>query len=105
MTVAKRILTGCLLVLALGRGQAAEWLNAGPLFDDFALTLAPGHRTEALGPLFYFEEKETQQTWAVPPLFSYVRDPVTDFVECDFVYPLLTYDRFRSGHRWPIFPI
>ena len=68
------------LVLAVSASlsaSASDALHAGFLFDEFDLTLAPGHRTEALGPFFYSEQKETQRTWAVPPLLSYTRDPAT----------------------------
>ncbi len=68
-------LTCCFVLFWLGLAVSetpsaarAESLHAGPLFDEFDLTLAPGHRTEALGPFFYSEQKETQRTWAVPPV-------------------------------------
>jgi hypothetical protein len=80
--------------------RAADFLSAGPLFHEFYLTLVPGHRTEALGPLFYQEEAETQRTWAVPPLISYTTDTATDLKEIDFLYPLLTYDRYGDQYRW-----
>ncbi|PYJ07755.1 MAG: hypothetical protein DME25_03105 [Verrucomicrobia bacterium] len=80
-------------------------LHASPLFDDFDLTLAPGHRAEALGPLFYEEQKETQQTWAIPPLLSHTLDPATDSEEFDFAYPLFTYDRYGEQYRWQIFQL
>ena len=105
MFVVKRILFGILALGLIAHARAEDWLHAGPLFDDFDLTLAPGHRIEALGPFFYSEEKETQRTWAIPPLFSSLHDPVADYVEYDFVYPLLTYDRFGSEYRWQIFQV
>ena len=74
--------------------------SAGPLFDEFPLTLAPGHRIEALGPLFYNEQKGTQQTWAVPPLLSYSQDPAPGLKEFDFLYPVLTCDRYGQQYRW-----
>ena len=90
----------CLLLWGLGlalsvplSALATDGPPAGPLFDEFDLTLAPGHRTEALGPFFYSEEEETQRIWAVPPLLSYTRDPATESKEFDFIYPVLTYDR------------
>src|SRR3954462_7862350 len=55
--------------------SADELRDAGFLYDHFDLTMAPGHRTEMLGPLFYSEEKETQRSWAVPPILSYTHDP------------------------------
>src|SRR5258706_9541494 len=71
-----------LLFLALSLATilpASAAPHAGPLFDHFDLTLAPGHRTEAAGPFFYLEENETTRTWAVPPLFSHTRDDATDY--------------------------
>jgi hypothetical protein len=84
--------------------SAAE-RHAGPLYDHFDLTLAPGHRSEALGPLFYEELKESQRTFAIPPLFSRTRDPEVDSEEIDFCYPLLTYDRFGEQYRWQFFQV
>jgi len=81
----------------------ADSLDAGLLFDEFDLTLALGHRTEAVGPFFYSEQKETQRTWAVPPLFSSTRDPATESKEFDFLYPVITYDRYGEQYRWQLF--
>jgi hypothetical protein len=79
--------------------------NAGPLFDQFDLTLAAGHRTEAAGPFYYSEQLETQHTWALPPFFSHAQDPATESEEIDFAYPLLTYDRFGDQCRWHVFQL
>ena len=86
------------------QGWAAE-AAFGPLYQEFRLTLAPGHRTEALGPLYYTEHKESTRLWAVPPLLSYTLDSETDFAEFDFAYPVLTYDRFGSEYRFHIFQL
>jgi len=80
--------------------SAQEWLHLGPAFDHFKLTLDPGERTEALGPLFYTERKDTQHTWGVPPLFSLVTDAATESEEYDVLYPLLTYDAYGKQYRW-----
>src|SRR6185503_11808265 len=64
---------------------SADLWNAGSLYDSFELTLAEGHRTEVLGPLFYSEQKETQRTLGVPPFFSYTQDPGTESEEIDFL--------------------
>jgi hypothetical protein len=77
-------------------------LHAGPLFDQFDLTLAPGHRKEAAGPFFYSEEQDTQRTWAVPPFFSHTQDAVTESEHIDIAYPVLTYTRFGDQYRWQI---
>ncbi len=87
--------------------QAAETdsVSAGPFYDEFPLTLATGHRTEILGPLFYSEEKETRHTWAFPPLFSHTEDPETESEEYDFLYPVITFDRFGQQYRWQLFQL
>ena len=94
-----------LLGLGLGIGvfpnvASAESLHAGPLFDEFDLTLTLGHRKEAAGPFFYSERQETQRIWAVPPLLSYTQDPGTESKEFDFLYPIITYDRYGEQYRW-----
>src|SRR5215472_11539507 len=66
--------TALLLVVccvAMKSVAPAAQFRAGPLFDRFELTLDKGERTEAVGPLFYSEKKETERVWAVPPLISY----------------------------------
>ena len=98
----------CLVLWGLGFSllPPAAWadppLDAGPLYDEFKLTLDAGHRTEAAGPLFYSEKKETQETWAVPPLLSYTHDPETEFKELHFLYPVMTYNRFGDQYRWQL---
>jgi hypothetical protein len=102
MSISKYLTILCLGIGFNGpvHGESTELLNAGPLFDEFALTLSPGRRTESCGPLFSFEQKDSQSQWAVPPLLSYTGDPVTDFEEFDLAYPLLTYDRFGKEYRF-----
>src|SRR5215471_7278683 len=90
---------------ALGDGLGDPFWNAGPLYDRFDLVLTPGYRIEALSPFFYSEQKETQWTWATPPLFSYTQDPGTESKEYDILYPLLSYDRFGEQYRWHLFQI
>ncbi len=93
-----------ILVFSVSRSLfGAEALHAGFLFDQFDLTLGPGRRTEALGPFFYTEQKESQRTWAVPPVLSLTRDPETESQEIDFLYPLMTYDRYGDQYRWQMF--
>lgn len=95
-----------LVVLLLGwacHGRAA--VSLGPLFEDFKLTLDLGHRTEILGPLYYSEHRDTQWQFAVPPLFSWTEDPSVEAQEFDFLYPLLTYDRYGPEHRFQILQV
>ncbi len=77
-------------------------VHIGPLFDQFPLTLAAGDRTEAAGPLFYNEHRDTAHTWAVPPVFSHTEDPALELTEIDFLYPVLTYDRYGDQYRFQL---
>ena len=74
--------------------------HAGFLFDSFPLTLDSGHRTEAAGPFYYNQTKDTETTWAIPPLFSHDVNPAVESWEDDFAYPLLTYERYGRQYRW-----
>jgi hypothetical protein len=79
--------------------------HAGPLFDQFSLTLDSGRRTEAAGPFFYSQQKESEKIWATPPLFSHEIDPVVESREDDFLYPLLTYESYGTEYRWQLFQL
>ena len=76
-------------LLASPAGFAEENLHAGLLFDQFPLTLDAGKRTEAIGPFFYNQKKDSEKTWAVPPIFSHDTDPAVESREDDFIYPFL----------------
>jgi hypothetical protein len=90
----------------LSRSDAlADSPDMGFLYDRFKLTLADGCRTEIAGPAYYSETNETQAQWAMPPVWSWTSDPVTDVAEFDFAYPFLTYDRFGSEYRFQIFQL
>lgn len=80
-------------------------LHAGFLFDHFQLTLDPGERTEAAGPFYYSQTNDTERIWAVPPFLSYAKDSGTDSEEFDFVYPILSYDRYGGQYRWQFFQL
>ncbi len=96
------LLTGFLSCAgAAALGEPPEFLqNVGPIFSEFDLTLSSGHRIEALGPLFYHEWNETQETLAFPPLWSLTTDPSMGFKEFDLLYPIITYDVYGTQHRW-----
>lgn len=94
------ILVGSFCFSSSGLGQ--DGTHAGFAFDHHTLTLEPGWRTDAVGPLFYEQEAELAYTWALPPFFSR-----TDWLdgtgrELDFAYPLLTYDRYGDEYRWQL---
>jgi hypothetical protein len=84
----------------------ADQISAGPLFQDFDLTLDSGHRREVVSPFFYSEQKGDQHTWAIPPLaIAHTEDPTIQYEEFDFAYPLMTYDRFGSVYRFQFFQL
>lgn len=84
---------------------AQDVFNAGLLYDQFPLTLDSGRRTEAVGPLFYSEQKDSEKTWALPPLFSRYTNPDIETREYDFLYPLLTYEYYGREYRWQFFQL
>src|SRR5437867_5933094 len=102
MKWAMLLCVGLTLMRPIRASAAEDWLNLGFLYDHFDLTLDPGDRTEAVGPFFYREQRDTRFTWALPPFSSHTWDPVDDYEEYDFLYPLLSSDRFGEQYRWHI---
>jgi hypothetical protein len=86
-------------------GFAEDEFHAGLLYDQFPLTLAAGQRTEAVGPLFYDQQKDSEKIWAFPPFFSRTTDPDVQYREDDFLYPLLTYESYGQEYRWQFFEL
>ena len=108
MSFTKYLIICCLGIGCLASAQIlrADGFRAGPIYDDFKLTLAPGHRKEILGPFYYSEQKETQHTWAFPLLtLAQTEDPTVEYKEFDFAYPVLTYDRYGGEYRWQFFQL
>ena len=97
------VTSSLLLVSSVALAQGSE--DYGPAYDRFSLTIAPGDRTEAAGPFYYREHKDTQKIWAVPPIFSYTTDKETDYTEMDIAYPFISYDRFGEQYRFHIFQL
>jgi hypothetical protein len=94
---------GLFLLFTVSVPAAAEetpprFLSWGPAIHDFDQTLDQGHRRE-IGPFFYSEQKQDQKTTAFPPFFSNTENPKLEYQETDFLYPLLTYDRFGGEKR------
>jgi hypothetical protein len=81
-------------------GYAEDAFHAGLFYDQFPLTLDSGSRTEAVGPFFYDQQKNSETTWAIPPIFSHDTDPSVESREDDFLYPLLTYESYGQEYRW-----
>lgn len=77
----------------------------GPLFDRYTPALSLEARTEVLGPMYYEQRGGAALTRAFPPLFSWHRDLSTPHTEMDFVYPVLTLDRFGGQYRFQIFQL
>ncbi|HYT60774.1 MAG TPA: hypothetical protein VEL06_11425 [Haliangiales bacterium] len=94
----------CVGMFLSSAGRSAEW-ESGPLVHEFKLTLAPGRRVEAIGPLLSYEQRETQTQWALSPLFSHTFDKGADVEEFDLAYPVLTYDRFGTEYRFQLFQL
>src|SRR6266540_327184 len=86
--------------------RAGEEAEFGPLYQQFKLTLEPGHRQEAAGPLWYSQQSgppgDRLRLWAVPPLFSYGRNDDTDFEEFDFLWKVATYNRYGPEYRFQL---
>jgi hypothetical protein len=78
-------------------GQEQEFV-AGPAYSDFQLTLASGHRIEAMGPLFYSQHADPQTAWGIPPIFTYSHESEAGWTEMDLFYPIANYRRF--GSEW-----
>lgn len=77
-------------------------LSLGPLYQEFRLTLDAGHRTEALGPLFYYQRLEDSRLWAVPPGVSYELNRETDYEQFDLLWPLATWRRYGAESRFQL---
>jgi len=90
------------IVSHFNSAHAAETSGIGPVLDRFNLTLEAGYRTEAAGPFFYSETKDSETIWAIPPFFSGQREPATDAQEEDIFYPLFTHIRYGQEQRWQI---
>jgi len=84
----------------------ADDSSFGPLFQQFSLTLDSGHRSEALGPFYYDQEigkgEKATRLWAMPPLFSYSRNEDLDYETFDFIWKVLTFDRYGDEYRWQV---
>ena len=78
---------------------------ADDFYTNFSLTLSPSASRTAYGPLFYFDDSEDFDTWAIPPLISHTESETLDLDEWDTLYPLITLDRFGNEYRFQIFQL
>lgn len=82
--------------------QGAE-LAAGPLYHTFPLTLQEGRGIEALGPLFYRQEREEEGVlWGVPPLVSVAKSDDGERHQILVLPPLFTWRRYGEDQRWQL---
>jgi hypothetical protein len=103
ISLKKTVLWPCICYLGVCSVSFGEnEFHAGPLYDQFPLTLDSGERVEAVGPFFYEQKKDSEKTWAIPPLFSRDRDPAIEAGEDDYLYPLLTYEHYGKEYRWQV---
>lgn len=80
------------------------------------MTIGTGERLEAAGPFWASERRwpedwepseaeptppvtEIARTFTLAPLFNWNAEPVADNVSWDFVYPVVTYDRYGGEYR------
>ena len=101
-TCAGKGLEALLLALVLAPLSARADVVAGPAYSHFRLTLQAGERTESVGPLYYSDQMGDQTRWAIPPLMSWTHDRGVDSEEFDFLYPIITWDRFGEEYRFQI---
>lgn len=96
-----------LSVLASVTAKSADEFDGdfGFLFDRFQLTLEAGYRTEAAGPLYYFQKTESTTTTAFPPFYSCYRDPSVESHEDNVLYPLFSSLHYGQERRWQFFQL
>lgn len=120
-----RVLRLAAVGLAVGTlvRAADDTPSAGFLFDQFPLTLETGLRTEVLGPLYATEQRwpedavapgtdpfdaeppvtKIARTLTLAPLFNWGAEPSVENVSWDFIYPVVTYDRYGGEYRLQVF--
>jgi hypothetical protein len=104
MRLACTRLPALLILLLAGPASRAQMddFRSTPLFDQFTLTLGPGSRTEALGPIYSKEEKPGRKQIVIAPLYSKTEYTDVGSREIDFLYPVLTYDQYGKEYRFQI---
>lgn len=79
--------------------------SAGPLYDEFPLTLSAGYREEAVGPFFSRQRADPERSISLPPFYYCARDQDIDSTEMTSLYPILTYERYGREYRWQFFQL
>lgn len=80
-------------------------IDLGPIYDRFPLTMKEGTRTEIAGPLVSTQKTPEDSGWAFSPLIAYRRNPGIENSAYDFLYPILTYDRYGTEARFQILQV
>jgi len=102
-----RVARALALAVGVGLGALVGVADAafGPLYHEFRMTLAPGERVEASGPLWSREQEGPRRTVTLAPWWSRQVDPELESESVDVLYPLFTYDRYGQEYRWQIFQL
>ncbi len=86
--------------------MAGDDLALGPLWQDFRLTLSPGHRTEIVSPLFYREEVQEndylRKTWAFPPWVAHTAIDEIDVTQTDILWKIISYNTYGNEYRFQL---
>ena len=100
-----RLLLQKVILILASVGRCRPWpgrmvtFTVGPFYADFPLTLSMGSRIEAAGPLYYSQESESQQQWALPPFYCHTRTAMSTGPRWEILYPLLSYRRFGAEYQ------
>ena len=79
--------------LSAAAGPDSE-VRFGPLAEEFPLTLRAGHRGEALGPLFHWQETPEAWGWGFSPWVSYQHEPGVERTQAEFLNQLVSFDQY-----------
>jgi hypothetical protein len=93
------------LLAILCGGGVAKAVDLGPIYDRFPMTLTEGTRTEIAGPLVSTEKTLAESGWTFSPLMAYRKNPGVENSSLDFLYPIVTYDRYGTEGRFQIFQV
>lgn len=83
-----------------GADTQGAWPVFGPIYSRVAGSLAPAVETSVAGPILRFRLEDAARSAALSPLFFRSEDEATESEETDFLYPVITFDRFGSERRW-----
>lgn len=85
--------------------ENTNFAGFGPIYDKFPLTLAPGERSEALGPFFGWQRSGPASMFNFTPVFSLYTDKTIPQTEFELAYPILSFDKFGKEYRFQLFQV